>query len=254
MDRLKVRTLRELIAMTPPAILYLVQSNLLAQGGNMFIYGKQETLKSWIALDLGFAVSTGAKWLGIYETAKAPVLLLQTEQTEFMYRERVVEFIRHLNGSKPMDSLLFCTDLSISLDNPFGLGLLEAAIIEHKPALVIIDNLYHTVEKLSAEENAQRFIKGIGGLQQKYNCSFCITTHPRKAQREELTEMSEEDIENLFGSAKFLWWADTVVRTGWADREAELLNLTFQKAKNAKYPVPGVQLQFHRNPVRLALH
>lgn len=253
MDGLRVRTLRELLALQVPDISFLVEPRLLAAGGNMFIYGKQETWKSWIALDLGFAVSTGTKWLGIYETVRSPVLILQTEQTEYLYRERVVDFTRHLNGTKPLENLKFSTDMSISLDNPFGLGLLEAAIIQHKPALLILDNLYHTLEKLASEDNAQRFIKGVGTLQQKYNTAFCVVTHPRKDTTEELNQVAPEEIESLFGSAKFLWWADTVIRVTKSRHDDHDLQLSFQKAKNTKYPVQDVGLRAHNNPVRLTL-
>ena len=239
--------------MQVPDTPFIVEPRLLAAGGNMFIYGKQETWKSWIALDLAFAVSTGSKWLGVYETKKSPVLVLQTEQTEYLYRERVVEFTRHLNGSKPVDNLKLATDLSISLDNPFGLGLLEAAIIEHRPALLILDNLYHTLEKLASEDNAQRFIKGVGALQQKYNTAFCIVTHPRKDTVEELSQVLPEDIESLFGSAKFLWWADTVIRVSKSASDVFDLNLVFKKAKNAKYPNQSIGLRAYTDPVRLAL-
>jgi RecA-family ATPase len=252
--KLVVRTLKELLALPTPETKFLIEPSILAQGGNMFVYGTQETLKSWIVMDQAFAISTGTPWLGLYKTQKSRTLLLQTEQTEFMYRERVKQFMQHFDGKLPPPDLIFSTDLSLSLDNPFGLAMLESAIAEYRPDNVILDNLYHVTDSLSSEENTQRIIKGLGMLQQKYTTTFTLATHTRKTLADDITEGGGEDVENMFGSSKYRWWADTIIKVSWDNKAEDILNLDFQKNKNAQYPLASIRLKFHRNPVRLTLH
>ncbi|KKM68078.1 hypothetical protein LCGC14_1464470 [marine sediment metagenome] len=253
---LNVRSLHELLNMQVPDIPFIVEPQLIAVGGSMFVFGDQELWKSWIAIELAFAVSTGTNWLGLYPTKKKRVLLIQTEQVELQYRKRIVKFAANINGNKPTD-LFFATDLSIKFDNAFGLGILEARIQEYHPDLIIIDNLYHTITGAVADEAAvKHFIDGLGAFQQKYQTAFCIIHHPRKDQNSD--NFDKSDIQNLYGSGTLLWWADTIAHVTKHPSFTDIrpmMQLEFQKVKNSEMGRPEpIRLRGDFETVRLTLH
>jgi hypothetical protein len=66
-----------------------VITGLLRQGETMNIIASPKTGKSWLALDLAFAVATGRKWLGQFQTAKGDVLILDNELHQETLADRI---------------------------------------------------------------------------------------------------------------------------------------------------------------------
>jgi RecA-family ATPase len=249
----KARSLRELLALTPPDIQYIVEPQLLPVGGSMFIYGESETLKSWIAMELLFAVTQGTPWLGTYATTKGSGLMLQTEQTEMMYRARALKFTENMNGTAPLDNLYIYSEVAMPLDNAVGLGMLSNDLKEIKPSLLILDNLFESVSSVSDEVGIKKFLRGMNSAQHnKPPSAVVIVHHTRKQGNEEAHGM-----EDLAGMQDLNKWADTVIKVTVTEYSPggrpQVVRLDMKKVKNAEEDVQGVTIRFNRSTVRFKI-
>lgn len=250
MDNLKVQSIQEILAMPEQKIEYLIKPQILSVGGTLISYGAQESWKSWWGIEMAFALAEGHKFLGLFDVKYSRVLLLQTEQSEPIYRKRLVKFSQNYNSSRPQGALFCATDLTFQLDNPLGIAYLEVAIKRYTPDVIIIDNLYHVVAGgLGDEKNGLRVIHGIDSLREKYSTAFVLLAHPRKTKEE---DRQYEDIENLFGWSGYKNWADTVVRLSKTEIEDRIF-MSFQKGKNFEQEKESlnVMLQGSKRTARL---
>ena len=213
----------------------------------MVIYGAPETWKSWLGIELAWALDEGNKWLGLYETIPARVLLVQTEQVEAVYRDRIVAFSHSLNGSSP-SNVLFATDLSLKIDNAFGKALLDSTCAEHKPDVFILDNLFHTISSERDEVVMKAATETFDLMREKYNVGCVITHHPRKEGDE------DRGFDELSGSSVLARWADTIIKVTTVERRADIYQMDFQKTKNAKTRVSPIRFRANRSTVRLNIH
>ena len=65
-----------------PPIVPVIKDRILPLGSLMFIWGEQETFKSWMVLDLAFSVASGQDWL-LFETNEYPVLIIKYEPPQY---------------------------------------------------------------------------------------------------------------------------------------------------------------------------
>ena len=219
----------------------------------MAIYGRAGTLKSWLAINMAFDICQGKRWLG-HPTIKSSVLIIQTEQTEPIYAERIIKYAHSLNGRELPTNLSFDNDLTLKLDGFTGLQTLFQDIEERKPGVVILDCLYQMVSgSVSNQVDLNRFKDNIDKTRQKFGTSFVIIHHPRKAGRDE-----DEDLgfEEMLTSSIFANWLDTIIKVSAvphnADNPTNIL-LTFQKVKDARQPMLPIQVRFSRDTARFGL-
>lgn len=249
MDKLKVRTLRQLLALKPPKEPYIIEPQLLAYGGSMIIYGVAETWKSWLAINLLFSVVQGKQWL-MFTTHKSKSLIVQTEQPELLYRDRFVTFTKNLYLDGSLDSLLEITSLDLKLDNPYGINYLEEAINEYKPAVVLLDCLYHVLTSSDSDSVAVKYvINGLGRLQTKYNTAFIIIHHARKEG-----EWEPRSFQEMKGAAELGYWADTILKLSHYNEADDIVDLTFEKTKNAQVKLEDLRLKVNRETLQFNLH
>ena len=75
-------------AATPPPVIYLVD-RLFVQNKVVMLYADPGSIKTWLSIDLAFAVATGAHWLGDKATKKGRVLYADYEDGEYEFHRRV---------------------------------------------------------------------------------------------------------------------------------------------------------------------
>jgi hypothetical protein len=247
-----------LLALDPPDIPFILEPELLSFGGSMFIYGKAETLKTWLAINLMFSIASantqqvladqgyGQSWI-VYPTKRAKVLMLQTEQVEVMYRDRIVSWTRHhVNGNQIDldDYMTFVTSQDLKLDDFRGQALLEDLIKEHLPRVVILDCLYRMVKSTKEESSLKPFFDFLATLQSRYHVAFVVIHHPRK---EDMQAEDSAGFEDMTGWAGLTYWADTILRVTHVHKESDkyLIRLQWEKAKNAKGEVGNVTVKLH---------
>lgn len=250
---MRTKTLNELLSAKPPKTLFVIEPRVLPVGGVMALYGPAGALKSWLSIELARAVSTGTRWLDTFETNKLPVLVVQSEQTEAQYVNRLYKFFK-FESSNP-DNLFFDNDLGIRLDQYHGAAGLGQDMAERKPGLVILDCLYQMISgSVSSEPDLKRMKDTVDGLRDKWNCSFVIVHHPRKSSRDEGAE--EFGPEEMLGHSVFRNWLDTIVKVSPVPKGASqpsLVDLEFQKVRSADVDIPAVRYKFDRRTVRFSI-
>ena len=245
---LKVRTWTELLALPKPDFQYIVEPQLLAYGGNMVLYGPAETFKTFLAIELVYSITSGSRWLGVFDTRPVPTLTVQVEEPEPMYQGRIEAFTRQ-RPTVP-ELCYFATDQSLKLDGFLGAGLLDIAIKEHGIKLVIVDCMYKVVTGSTSDENNQkRLLEQIDTLRSKHGCAFVIIHHPRKDQSDNY-QASDKGMEEMLGSGVLNFWADTIIKVSHNSRLDDLLLMQFQKARHAVQSLPDLPIHIDRGSLQ----
>lgn len=229
----KSRNLVQLLSIPKPKTKFWVEPRILAHSGTMVLYGVAETFKSWVWIDLAFALATGKPWLG-YKTHQCRVLMVQVEQTEEVYGERIEEWVKK-HGIKPGDivnNLRFINDMELRLDNTQGQKNLEEEIKQWMPDVVLIDCAY-LVTNVNDLVSLTKFLSQLAYLQQQYGVAIGIVAHPRKEDR---GEVEDKGMEELAGFANFYQRMDTIARVRHSnkDKNSRHLLLQWQKSKHAR--------------------
>jgi len=187
-----------------PPIIPVIKDRILPLGALMFIWGEQETFKSWMVLDLAFSVATGTEWL-LFETNKYPVLIINTELPDPMYQER---FKQVADTKKKLPSNLYVvTPENLKLDTEDGFASLQlwcqkiTATEGTPPGLVILDNLYRTLSGEITGEKANKFLDSVAAIRARFGSAFCVVHHSRKTGYDPIhKQVIRRGIEDMTGS------------------------------------------------------
>ena len=248
MTTLKVRTLTQLLGLEQPKVLYYLEPQLLSYGGSLFIYGRAGTFKSFLAIELMHSLATGTRWI-IYDTVgPTKSLMLQAEQVEAMYQDRMLSYTRKriaLPGTVS-DLMLFTTSQNLKLDDWRGISLLEEAIKNSTPPIVFIDCLYRVIKSSTDVTSVGRFLDDLTRLSTLYGTAFVIIHHPRKESDE------DHSFDELTGWSGIANWADSILKV--SRKEGTLrLNLEWQKVKNARTEVSNVNVEVNQDNLKFML-
>lgn len=209
----------------------------------MVLYGVAETFKSWFWIDLAFALATGTPWLG-YTTHQCKVLVVQVEQPEILYKERIQDWVE-IHKIKPGDivnNLRFINDMELRLDNTRGQQDLEEEIKQWQPDVVLIDCAY-LVTNVNDLQSLTKFLTQLAYLQQHYGVAIGVIAHPRKEDR---GDGEDRGMEELAGYAMFYQRVDTIARVRHPnkDRNSRELLLQWQKSKHGRGVIGDVKVKW----------
>jgi RecA-family ATPase len=176
----KPRTLQELVTWKPLNPPEIISHGLLPKGHIMFVYGEQETWKSWLMLDLAFSIASNNNWL-LYKTQPVRVLLLNPEIPEYQYRKRILSYVKAKNLNIPNDLIHFWTNLDIRLDDALGRTYLADQVKQIQPDLIIVDGLEFVCRgDVSSGTVAGGIRDTVNSIRSMANCSFIFVHHKRK--------------------------------------------------------------------------
>lgn len=245
---LNVRTLTQLLTLEQPKVLYYLQPQILSYGGSLFIYGRAGTFKSFLAIELMHSLATGTRWL-IYDTVgPTKSLMLQAEQVEAMYQDRMLSYT-HSRIAKPgevSEHMLFTTSQNLKLDDFRGIAQLEEAIKRHAPPVVIIDCLYRVIKSSTDVASIGRFLDDLTRLSATYGTAFVVIHHPRKESDE------DRGFDELTGWSGIANWADSILRITRTDSPIQL-SLRWEKVKNARGTISDVNLEVNQEFLRFMI-
>lgn len=111
---------------------------LLPRSDLAMLYGQPGAGKSYIALDLAFAISTGEKWGGL-ETQAGPVAWIAAEAAGSL-RLRAAAYARQ-HGMELENADLWIVDSALSLMDTEDATALTQALVSKRPKLIIVDTL-----------------------------------------------------------------------------------------------------------------
>lgn len=193
----------------------------LIPAGLSVLAGAPKRGKSWLALSMGIAVSTGMPFLGM-ETRQGDVLYLDLESRQHRVQDRLQ---RLMPGAGP--ERLFITHEAERMDA----GLLEQLaewLIEHpKTSLIIVDTLARVKSGNKRGENAYESDSRIfGELQrfaQSHKIAVLVVHHLKKTGRGD----DLDPVERISGSMGLAGTCDSILMLeGKRDDDKSTLNVT----------------------------
>lgn len=233
----KTRSVPELVAWQPPELPKVIGGGILHREERLVIFGKFGTWKSMIAMHTGYCIAQGTPWFG-YDTEKLTVLILQTEVSEYMYRDRIIDYNITNNCNPP--NLFIWTEERIKLDSNYGMAELDKRIGEVGANIVVIDPFYKVVNSTNDLESVGKFIDNLDILKAKHKCSYVVIHHNRKTQTDPSGNVIDLGGEEASGVQLLNNWTDGTagVKVTFDNRVDVHLNLRFYKLRNVKKVSP----------------
>lgn len=149
--------------------------------GTCILSAKPKLGKSWFALALCLAVTSGEDFLG-YKTQKCSALYLDLETSESIQKKRVSKM---LNG-RPCPSNFYLETETNNLEHGF-VEQIEAYLAEDPDIGVVVVDVFQIIRseaknfKESEYDHAYRDITPLNVLAQKHHISIILVCHDRKA-------------------------------------------------------------------------
>lgn len=145
-----------------------------------FIAGAPKAYKSFLALDLAFAVATGGHFLGRYATSEArSVMYVQMESSKPAFRDRIRSVASRFSGDKSLLRLI--TNEPVLLEDPKWVECIENELEAYRPALLILDPL---ASLTSGDENSSQemgaLIRLFRSWRDRFGCAICVVHHTGK--------------------------------------------------------------------------
>src|SRR5213594_114494 len=146
------------------------------------IGGSPKSYKTWLALEMAVAVASGSACLATFAVSSpGPVLLYAAEDSESALRLRLESLADHHRLPLAYLDIRVITADSLRLDRTPDQERLEATLMLHRPALLILDPL---VRLHAIDENAAGEIAALLGylrlLQRKTGVAIALVHHARK--------------------------------------------------------------------------
>lgn len=186
-------TLANLLSMAAPA--WLIADHI-HQDEIGVLYGKPNSGKSFVALDMALSVATGAPWLGQYATRQGPVLYLAGEGSAAL-QHRVGAWLSYHRHPEAVTPLLFqvrpvpllneeVIETIIGELNTLRQWAPDTAPEPFEPALIVIDTLSQYI--MGGDEvgpEMAQFVAHVRALASAQMASVLIVHHTNKGGEQE---------------------------------------------------------------------
>jgi len=158
---------------------------IIAKGSIGFVAGLQESLKTWLLIDLAVEMARGGGlWLGKFGTKSAKVLFVDQERHKSETQRRFKSVI----GAKNLQLTSLSAHLHIASGTTTRLNLTESfnafrkQLAEIRPDIVMIDSFatFHTASENDRME-IQKVLELIKSLRNEFGCSFLFINHEGKS-------------------------------------------------------------------------
>ncbi len=171
----------------PPILRKSIIKGFLREGEIMNVIAAPKTGKSWLASDLGLAIARGGKWLGTYECAKCPVLLIDNELHDETLFWRIYHIVKTRDIDFPGLKNKFHTKrLRGELLDIHGLAKYFNQLKPNELKVIILDAFYRFLPPGSDENDNALMAYLYNRLDQyakKLNCAFILVHHTSKGQQ-----------------------------------------------------------------------
>lgn len=169
--------------------------------------GLPKSYKTWMAIELSWAVASGKKALGRFEIDDpGPVLVFLAEDDPPDMRARF-DAVAKARGTELADlPISFIDTATLLLDEPQQLDALRRTVDHHRPKLLILDPFVRLVRRV--DENSAGEVSAVLGelrrLQRDFQVAVALVHHMRKAR-------SAHPGQQLRGSSDFAAWCDSAI-------------------------------------------
>lgn len=228
-DKIPAARLTDLIRRPPVKYPAWVDPVILPKGGVFLFGGHSKIGKSFQAMEMARAISTGSSLFGYggFPTHEAKVLMLEREIGEFGLQSRAATIFRGENLDKISDNLWYVSqDPDLSLDTHAGIGRIGDHIDQTGAEVLILDPISHMH---SGDENDNSDINtvftNLEGLRKQFRhrgLAIVIAHHFGKPPTGKFAENYDHlNFHNFRGASKFFSAPDTIC-TSWRCEELNL--------------------------------
>ena len=181
-----LRPISELLGMPEVDPDWLVDQ-LFTVGSNGWVAAEPKIGKSWVVLELAYALSTGTAFLGRF-SIKQPRRVVYVQEEDSLQRvlRRLKKIIKGdpSRGTPSDDYWLWSIRVGFKLDSLLWMEKLRQEIIAHKAEVVILDvfNRLHSSDD-SKQQEMTTILNNLTLLTNDYGCAFIIVHHNRKTQQ-----------------------------------------------------------------------
>ena len=229
----------KLLDVEPPP--WLIDTVLPARSLSM-MFGKENTGKSFVALDMAGCVAGGLPWLGDFPVEPGPVIYITAEGLGHLGYRFEAWLKARLDGQLPLFFPLYFIPQALHLNTKDGFRRLALALERlsfARPVLVIIDTLHSCTAGMD-ENSAQdvgEFLKVCEWLRQTVGAAVLTIHHSRKAG------------DTYRGHSSFAGAADTLIHVKKAGGHDSNITVACTKQKDAEH---FDELNLRLNVVELA--
>lgn len=202
-----------------------------------FISGAPKAYKSFLALDLAFAVATGGDFLGRYSTGGVgrSVMYVQMESSKSAFRDRVRSVASRFAAAPT--NLRLITNEPVLLEDPSWVERIENELDAHRPALLILDPL---ASLTSGDENSSQemgaLIRLFRAWRDRFGCAVCVVHHTGKGGEKSGAKRSGE---KMRGSSALHGALEAALHVDRVDDDTPRINVRVE-TKEAEPPHPFV--------------
>lgn len=185
--------------------------NLISNKSVCILTGKRGTLKTFIALSMGYSVATGKPFLKHFKTIKGSVIYLDKENGIGIMKKRTKLIKEGMDIKEEKDIKIgFICFSQIKIDRDSDIEIIEKMIKEHNPILLIIDTYRRGIsfDENDAGEVSRLFVDVLRPLVEKYDISILLIHHNRKGASGEVGDEMDE----IRGSSDLANYADIILK------------------------------------------
>jgi len=222
-----------------------VIDKLIPSNSVCILTGKRGTLKTFIALNMGYCIASGDSFLKHFDVEKGKVIYLDKENGLNIMKKRTQMLKKGLELKGDLGIGFICFS-QLKIDRMGDMMLIEKAINKYKPKLLIIDTYRRGIsfDENDAGKVSELFVDTLRPLVEKYNVSIILIHHNRKSGQGSGDEMDE-----LRGSSDLANYADIILKM---ERRGENLILKQLKNRNAEEEKPiKIKSEFNEDYVKL---
>lgn len=229
------------------------------------VAGEPKCFKSTLTLELAVSVASGAPFLGKFLVhEKGRVLIIQNENAAWIQKDRFTKILnaRGLIGEvdkivedvvevkwPPNLPITSIDQEGITLDDSRDKEIIELAIQQVKPILVIFDPLYLMIASdLNSAQEMQPVLQWLLSLNTKYGCAIMAVHHKRKNNVK-----GQRHGQGLLGSVTLHGWTESAwyvsaKTVDEAEEHPEVL-ITVNREFRGSAPVGSVDIAIRMGPM-----
>lgn len=192
------------ISENPEGLAWMIEG-LWIDNGVGIIGGEPKSFKTFAALSLAVAVSSGKPCFGHYAVHRSgPVLLYAAEDSLSMVRERIQGIAKKMDTDFSKLDINVITTKKLRIDSEIDRKKMEVTIGEIQPVLLILDPFVrlHGIDENSSGEVA-KILSWLRDLQRQNNLNVAMVHHARKRAG------NERPGQSLRGSSELHAWGDS---------------------------------------------
>lgn len=187
-----------------PELKWLVE-DLWCEGAVGILGGEPKCCKSFLALELAVAVSSGNPCMGRFQVqSPGPVLLFAAEDAQSIVRNRLAGIAKARNSDLATLDIQVITSEKLRLDHAADVEALNQTVMKVRPRLLILDPFVrlHRIDENSSSEVAP-VLENLRMMQRRHTTAILIVHHAKK------NGASARAGQALRGSSEFHAWGDS---------------------------------------------